>query len=92
MLSYLGASSDRRKEYNGMSKPDYYGTFDEKHYITQLAIALDGNITYGDCWDEKTENEPAFSEAAEILEEYKYGVLNGLIGSSRSWSRPSPKD
>jgi len=63
-------------------KPSYYGKFDEHHYITQLVIALDGNITFGDCWDEKPENKEAFDEAKEVLEEYRYGVLNGLIGSA----------
>ena len=70
------------KEPSDSSVPRYYGTFDEHHYVTQLAIALDGNVTYGDLWDSKPENEEAFKEAKEILEEYKYGVLNGLIGSS----------
>ena len=63
-------------------KPSYYGTFDEQHYINELAMALDGEVTYGDCWDSKPENKEAFDNAKEILEEYKYGVLNGLIGSA----------
>lgn len=64
-------------------RPSYYGTFDEHYYIIQLVTILDGEITYGELWDSKPENKEAFDQAKQILEEYKYGVLNGLIGSAR---------
>jgi hypothetical protein len=63
--------------------PSYYGTLDQLHYITELCMALDGNVTYGDLWDSNEDNKVAFDEAKAILDEYAYGVTNGLIGSAR---------
>lgn len=63
-------------------KPSYYGTFDQHHYITELITAIDGNVSFGDLWDSNPENGEVFDEASKILDEYTYGVINGLIDSA----------
>lgn len=53
-------------------KSDWYGKRSTQAILNDIVIAIDGEITYGDSWDIKPENEAVFAEVKELLDEYHY--------------------